>query len=178
MDAFPGMRPRHILIAFGFGMLSTLVASWASLGMMLDTMVVMLPATYDGGDLMMILMAVIVAPFVEELAKPMGLYFMHAEERPDLELREWAVLGAMAGLGFMVVENFLYAFTFLTYGSGASILLLGLRFMMPLHVIATAISGYGFGLWVKTGKAKYFAGCMLAAMLLHGAFNLAAMVVG
>jgi RsiW-degrading membrane proteinase PrsW (M82 family) len=123
-------------------------------------------------------MAVIVAPFVEELAKPIGLYFIRSEEKPDFKLGDWALLGAMAGLGFAMVENFLYAATVLSYGADVSAMLLGLRFLLPLHMIATAISGYGVGLWAKTGNAKYFAACISVSMLLHGLFNLAASVVG
>jgi len=178
MAMFPRMKPAHVMVAFGFGVLSTLIASWASLGLMLGNSLVMLPMSHDNEDIALILMAVMVAPFVEELAKPIGLYFLHAEDKPDLELKEWAFLGAMAGLGFAIMENFLYAISTLEYGADASFWLLGLRFLLPLHMIATAISGFGFGLWVKTGKAKYFASCMLVAMLLHAAFNLAAVWVG
>ncbi len=175
---FPRVKGRHILMAFGFGAISTLVASWASLGLMLDAFPVLLPVTMDDGSALGILMAVIVAPFIEELAKPIGLYLMNHEEKPDFQLNEWALLGAMAGLGFAVVENFLYAASALSYGTEASIWLLGLRFLLPLHMVATAISGFGFGLWTKTGKAKYFAGCIFISMLLHGLYNLAASVVG
>lgn len=176
--AFPNIRPVHIVIAFGFGAISTLVASWASLSLMINTYPVLLPMTFQPDDMVMVLMAVIVAPFVEELAKPIGLYFMHAEEKPDLELGEWAFLGAMAGLGFAVVENFLYASSVMVYGFDTSVWLLVLRFLLPLHMVASSIAGFGFGLWVKTGKGKYFAGCIFTSMLLHGLYNLAATVVG
>ncbi|MFO7618604.1 MAG: PrsW family glutamic-type intramembrane protease [Thermoplasmata archaeon] len=176
--AFPRLKTVHIVMAFGLGALSTLVASWASLGLMLDASPVLLPFTLDDGSALTLLMAVIVAPFIEELAKPIGLYLLHAEEKPDFELKEWAFLGAMAGLGFAVVENFLYAAMMLSYGTEVSIWLLGLRFLLPLHMVATAIAGFGFGLWAKTGKGKYFAGCLFISMLLHGLYNLAATVVG
>jgi RsiW-degrading membrane proteinase PrsW (M82 family) len=166
------------MLGFGVGALSTLIASWASLGLMLDAVPVLLPFTLDNATVVMVLMAVIVAPFVEELAKPIGLYLMNSEEKMEINLRDWAVLGACAGFGFAVVENFLYAASVYGYGSGVSAWLLVLRFLMPLHVVATAISGFGFGLWAKTGKAKYFAGCIFVSMLLHGLFNLAATVVG
>ena len=178
MVFLPGVKAKHVLIAFGFGALSTLVASWASLALMLRTYPVILPTSIPDTSIVMLLMAVIVAPFIEELAKPIGLYFMRAEEKPELELKEWAFLGAMAGLGFAIVENILYASSMLVYGTEPAIWLLGLRFLLPLHMIATAISGFGVGLWVKTGKTKYFAGCIFVSMLLHGAFNLAASLVG
>ena len=178
MAAYPNLKTRHLLMAFGFGAISTLVASWVSLGMMLGTFPVTLPTSLQEASAVSLLMAVIVAPFVEEMAKPIGLYFLQAEEKPALELKEWALLGAMAGFGFAVVENFLYAATVLSSGTEVSLWLLGLRFLLPLHVIATAISGFGFGLWAKTRNAKYFAACIFVSMLLHASFNLAASLVG
>ncbi|MBA3044745.1 MAG: PrsW family intramembrane metalloprotease [Candidatus Thermoplasmatota archaeon] len=176
--AFPNIKPIHVIIAFGFGALSTLVASWASLALMLNTFPVLMPLPFQNDDLVAVLMAVIVAPFAEELAKPIGLYFMHSEEKPKLELNEWAFLGAMAGLGFAIVENILYASSAMAYGGDAALMLTALRFLLPLHMVATAISGFGFGLWTKTGKSKYFVACIFVSMLLHGAYNLAATMVG
>ncbi len=172
------LKPRHVLIAFGFGAISTLIASWASLALLLNIATVTVPFSISEPTVVGILLAVIVAPFIEELAKPIGLYFIGSEEKPDIALRDWALLGAMAGLGFAVVENFLYATSVLAYGTDVSLWLLGLRFLLPLHMIATAISGFGFGLWLKTHNAKYFVGCIAVSMLLHGLFNLAATVVG
>ncbi|MDO9537430.1 MAG: PrsW family glutamic-type intramembrane protease [Thermoplasmata archaeon] len=178
MVAFPSLKPRHVLIAFGFGALSTLLASWGEIGLAFNAFPLLMPNSMDESTWAMILLAVVIAPFVEELAKPLGLYFIHSEEKADLELKEWAFLGAMAGLGFAVVENLMYAFGVIDFGTETSIWLLGLRFLLPLHMIASAISGYGIGLWVKTGKAKYFVACIAVSMLLHGAFNLAATLVG
>ena len=174
----PNLNSKHIAIALGFGALSTLIASWGELGLMVDTTPLLLPFLNEDPTPMAILMAVLIAPFVEELAKPLGLYFIAAEERPNLTLKEWAFLGAMAGLGFAIVENALYAGTISGSGTEAAGLLLLLRFLLPLHMIASAISGWGFGLWVKTRNAKYFIICLLVAMILHGLFNLAATVVG
>ena len=178
MKSFPNLDYRHLFIALGFGAISTLVAVWGELGLMSDTAPLALPFTDTDSTPIAILTAVLIAPFVEELAKPLGLYFLHYEERPNLELKEWALLGAFAGLGFAIIENFLYAGSVGGAGAEASVLLMLLRFMLPLHIMASAISGYGFGLWTKTKNAKYFIYCLFAAMLLHGLFNLAATLVG
>ena len=178
MKSLPNLDYRHIAIALGFGALSTLLAAWGEMGLMSDTMPLTLPFTAEDSTPMMILMAVLIAPFVEELAKPLGLYFLQAEEKPNLTLKEWAFLGAMAGLGFAIVENFLYAGNVSSAGAETSGMLMLLRFMLPLHMMASAISGYGFGLWAKTKNAKYFIYCLLAAMILHGLYNLAATMVG
>lgn len=176
--AMPNIKARHVAVALGFGALSTLLASWGELGLLYNAYPALLPFNFEQPSALMVLMAVVIAPFVEELAKPIGLYFLQAEEKPQLELKEWAFLGAMAGLGFAIVENFMYAYSVSAYGADASLWLLGLRFLLPLHVAATAISAFGLGLWSKTRNPKYFAACIAASMLLHGLYNLAATVVG
>jgi len=178
MKSLQNLDYRYLAIALGFGAFSTLIASWGELGLMADTAPLLLPFAADDSAPLVILMAVLVAPFVEELAKPIGLYFLQAEEKPCFTLQQWAFLGAMAGLGFAIVENFLYAGTLGAGGSEAAAQLMLLRFMLPLHMMASAISGYGFGLWMKTKDARYFIYCLFGAMLLHGLFNLAATVVG
>jgi len=177
MRSLPNLNYKHMAVALGFGAIATLIASWGEMGLMMDTVPLVIPITEDPTP-SMILMAVLIAPFVEEMAKPIGLYLLQAEERPNLELREWAFLGAMGGLGFAIIENFMYAGSVGSAGTGAAAMLMLLRFMLPLHMIASAITGWGFGLWAKTGNARYFVYCILTAMILHGLFNLAATLVG
>ncbi len=178
MKSLPNLNSKYIAIALGFGALSTLLASWGEMGLMADTLPILMPFTSGDSTPVAILMAVLIAPFVEELAKPIGLYLINAEEKPNLELKEWAFLGAMAGLGFAIVENILYGSMVVEFGVETAGWLIFLRFLLPLHMIASAISGFGFGLWVKTKNAKYFIICLLIAMILHGLFNLAATMVG
>ncbi len=168
------MRTGYIFAAFGLGVLSALIAGWGELGLTLNT----LPYLLTEPTAAMLFLAVFVAPLVEELAKPLGLYLIHGEERPNLTVQQWTVLGAVAGFGFMVIENIMYAASTGFVDAEAGWLLLGLRFMLPLHIIASALAGFGFGLWAKTSNAKYFFVCIWGAMLLHALFNLAAMVVG
>ena len=178
MKSLPNLNSKYILIAFGFGALSTMLAMWGEFGLMADTVPLFMPFASEDPTSLAILMAVLIAPFVEELAKPIGLYFINAEEKPNFELKEWAFLGAMAGLGFAIVENILYGSTVAGFGMDTAGWLIFLRFLLPLHMIASAISGFGFGLWVKTKNAKYFVISLLIAMVLHGLFNLAATVIG
>jgi RsiW-degrading membrane proteinase PrsW (M82 family) len=178
MRAFPNIRPRHVAIALVFGGLSTLIASWGELGLMLDAFPMISPVTLRQPTALIIILVSVIAPFVEELAKPLGLYFIQGEEKPNFQVKEWALLGALAGLGFAIIENFMYAATLLPFGTEPALNLLFLRFLMPLHMIASCIAGWGFGMWMKTRNAKYFAVCLFVAMLLHGLFNLAATIVG
>ncbi|MCK5024159.1 MAG: PrsW family intramembrane metalloprotease [Thermoplasmata archaeon] len=178
MKSLPNLNHKYIAIALGFGALSTLLATWGEMGLMSDTLPILMPFTPRDSTPITILMAVLIAPFVEELAKPLGLYLINAEEKPNFTLKEWAFLGAMTGLGFAIVENILYGSTVADSGMETAGWLIFLRFLLPLHMIASAISGFGFGLWVKTKNAKYFIICLLIAMVLHGLFNLAATVIG
>lgn len=178
MESLPNLGYKHLAVAIGFGAVSALVASWAELGLVLNSFPPQLLPGTGGQTPVMILTAVLIAPFVEELAKPLGLYILQAEERPELTLKEWAFLGAMAGLGFAIIENFMYAGSVGAAGTDAAAMLMLLRFLLPLHMMASSITGFGFGLWAKTRNAKYFIYCLFAAMLLHGLFNLAASFVG
>ena len=178
MKSLPNLNYRYLAIALGFGAISTLLAGWGEMGLIMDAEPLAIPLVDADSTPAMILVAVLIAPFVEELAKPLGLYFLQYEEKPDLTLKEWTLLGALAGLGFAIIENFLYAGNVASGGMEASASLMLLRFMLPLHMMASAISGYGFGLWVKTKNAYYFIYCLIAAMVLHGLYNLAATLVG
>ncbi|MCK5038467.1 MAG: PrsW family intramembrane metalloprotease [Thermoplasmata archaeon] len=164
----------YLAIAFGLGAVAGFIAIWGEMGMMLNNFgIIFLEPTA-----ITVFSAVIVAPLVEELAKPLGIYMIQGDEEPDLSLQNWVVLGAMGGLGFAVLENILYASNVLSFGTDVALGLLLLRFLLPLHMIASAITGLGFGLWVKTRKGIYFVICIFIAMLIHGLFNFAAIFVG
>lgn len=178
MGSFERIRARHVLIAFGLGALSGLIASWGELGLMFSSSPMLGVYLFVEPTAIMILTVVFIAPIVEEMAKPLGVFLIQGEEKPTLALEEWAMLGAIAGFGFAVLENILYALTVSYSGTETSIALLLLRFLLPLHMMASAISCFGFGMWVKTRNGKYFVICLVIAMLLHGAFNLAAILVG
>jgi len=90
------------------------------------------------------------------------------------------ILGTFAGLGFGLMENAVYTFNaFAAAGANAGLLLLLLRMLLclPLHMIATTISCFGFGLWANTGKIKYFIVYILISMLIHGSYNFIASII-
>ncbi len=165
---------RFIMTAFGLGAISGLIAGWGEMGLMFNNMAIM----FLEPTLITVFMAVIIAPLVEEIAKPLGLYIIQGEEEPDLEIQDWIILGAVAGFGFAVLENILYAFNVLSFGPDIAASLLFLRFLLPLHMVASAIAGLGFVLWVKTKKGIYFIICLFVAMLIHALFNFTAIFVG
>ena len=62
-----------------------------------------------------LLTAIVVAPFAEELTKPLALRIKRVDRELD-ELEDGLIYGAVAGLGFSATENLLYGFSFLIRG--------------------------------------------------------------
>jgi RsiW-degrading membrane proteinase PrsW (M82 family) len=176
MNVTEKLRLSYILIGLGLGALSGFIAGLAE-------------TFYTGyavalyflhPSIFVIFVVSVIAPFVEEQIKPLGLYFLKEEEVVSLSVRDWTILGSFAGLGFSLLENGLYAYQVSNYGSGVILALLGLRTLvdLPVHMIATSVTGFGIGLWARTGKVSYFLRFLAVAMLIHGCYNFAATMVG
>jgi len=119
-----------------------------------------------------VLMAVIIAPIVEEMAKSTGV-----PRRRLLELEDGLVYGAAVGLGFAATENLLYLVNALLVGLDAFILTAVLRAVTStvLHASATAIAGYGIALAIfmsVRGRHVSWLPYLGVAILLHALFNL------
>ncbi|MGC8912475.1 MAG: PrsW family intramembrane metalloprotease [Thermoplasmata archaeon] len=120
----------------------------------------------------MIVLACVVAPFVEELAK----LFAVRRAKPEIdELEDGFIYGAAAGLGFAATENLLYELGFALTGNfqdfGFLVLMRSISSTL-LHASASAIAGYGLAsiyLRGEYGKAIFLLG---GAMGLHALFNL------
>jgi protease PrsW len=135
------------------------------------------------------LVAVLVAPFIEELTKALGPFLLMWRRR-----REWSgitdgiVYCGLSAIGFAMVENILYLGGH-GYASGADqygpatgaqmvfalfigrILLFGFA-----HPLFTSMTGVGLGIAARTGDRRIrvlapLAGLLLA-MILHGSWNL------
>jgi len=170
------LRLSHIIIGIGLGALSGLIAGLAEtvyLGYA-TALYFLHPSIF------VVFIVSFLAPFVEEQIKPLGLYFLKEEEGVSLSVGDWAILGSFAGLGFGLLENGLYAYQVSNYGYGVSLALMGLRTLvsLPVHMIATIVSGFGIGLWARTGKVSYFLRFLVVAMLIHGFCNFVATMVG
>jgi RsiW-degrading membrane proteinase PrsW (M82 family) len=121
-------------------------------------------------DPSLILGAIIIAPFVEEFAKALGVLRVR---RSIVQVEDGLVYGASAGLGFAATENLLYGFAALAASGslGTSLLVIGIRSISSalLHGTATAATGYGIAkkaLWNESAIPWY-----LLAVLMHAAFN-------
>lgn len=105
------------------------------------------------------LVAVFVAPLVEETAKGMGLlvlfWILHDEFDNVLE---GMVLGAASGLGFALVENVVYDVGFLQQAGAGGLFLMGsFRSVCNAligHPVYTAMSGAGLGLMRETARGR------------------------
>jgi RsiW-degrading membrane proteinase PrsW (M82 family) len=119
---------------------------------------------------MTFVMAVVVAPFVEEFAKLFGLLRTSGFiDHP----RSGLVFGAAVGLGFAATENMLYEGSALLGGGVVLFLTTALvrSFSSALmHGSATSMSGYGLARSMFGGKSwvPYY----LLAVLMHATFNL------
>ncbi len=124
-------------------------------------------------NLQSFILAVVIAPFAEELTKPMALS-LHKVRREINELEDGIIYGAAAGLGFSATENFLYSLNFLSYGLVMFIILVSIRTIggCLLHASATAFTGYGYGRALLHGErlVKVFP-YFIAAMLAHSFYN-------
>ncbi len=92
------------------------------------------------------LAVVVVAPVVEEFAKPFALRLKSVKPHID-ELEDGLIYGAVAGLGFSATENLFYGADALSINFVTFLVLISLRSVGAslLHASATALTGYGYG---------------------------------
>jgi len=117
--------------------------------------------------------AVVIAPFAEELTKPLALNIKLVRRELD-EIEDGFIYGATAGLGFAATENLLYGSIFIKQGFIIFIILILVRSIggCLLHASATAFTGYGITRSIIQ-KTPYIQAIpyLLLAMFLHGLFN-------
>lgn len=119
-----------------------------------------------------IVMACIIAPFVEEIAK---LSAVTKAKHQISEFEDGFIYGAAAGLGFAATENILYEWKFALSGDFESfaILVLVRSFSSTiLHASASGIAGYGLGCIYLKGRYGTGILMLLVAIGLHALFNL------
>ena len=117
-------------------------------------------------------MAVIVAPFAEELAKPLGLKFASWD---IASIEDGIILGATAGLGFAATENLLYEYSALIEGGWGSFwatAVLRSIAACALHASATALTGRGYARALVHHKTWIsIIPFYLLAVFIHGLYN-------
>lgn len=116
---------------------------------------------------------VIIAPFAEELTKPLALTLKTIKNEIN-ELEDGLIYGAVAGLGFSATENLFYGWSFLDEGVFYFLILIIIRIIGAclIHASATALTGFGYGKIIlqKTSLIRilpYF----ILAIFIHSLYN-------
>ncbi len=162
-------RWKAIAVAFLWGATIAIIAALI-LEIVLDAQI---SVSFQEGTLLQIIAIILIAPFAEELVKPLVLRTKTIRRELD-ELEDGLIYGAVAGLGFSATENLFYGVSFLEEGLVYFLILMSIRSIggCLLHASATAITGYGYGktLLKHTSKLRvipYF----IVAMVMHASYN-------
>jgi RsiW-degrading membrane proteinase PrsW (M82 family) len=128
----------------------------------------------ENPSISMLILACVIAPFVEELTKALGVLRVK-KKKMLIELENGIVYGAAAGLGFAATENLLYeSAAYLTDGVQAFIATAVIRSLSSALLHATASSLVGLGIARSALQGKSWLPYYLGAVALHGGFNFAA----
>ena len=116
----------------------------------------------------------VIAPFAEELTKPLALSLKRVK-RELIEPEDGLIYGAIAGLGFSATENLFYGFdAYLNEGLIFFIILISIRSFSAclLHASATAWTGYGYGkIVMKHSSLIHVLPYFILAIFIHGFYN-------
>ncbi len=136
-----------------------------------------------------IIYGIVLAPVIEELLKQSGMTFV-LEKKPYRVFAAWQFVFAaiVSGLAFGAIENLVYTGTFAAVlGARELARLVSFRWLVcaPLHAVWAAIASLGL---VRVWKKQVRDGCpadlsaafpfFVVAMVLHGAYNAWAMLLG
>jgi len=174
-------RWMHVLSVFLFGAIVSVIAA-----VFLESVAIAVlyssGSIFSGGfwsyepydpTLEIVLLAVVIAPLVEEWTKGWGVITVRHKIR---EPEDGFIYGAAAGLGFAAMENIFYNSTALVDGLDVFLATALTRAVAStlLHASASAVLGYGIARKYlngargqRTGYLPYY----LAAVVLHGLFN-------
>lgn len=187
LDRYEPEPVRYLALAFAWG---AAIATSVSLAVNTGS-----GWLFDRAGLPDWLVAVLVAPFIEELTKALGpLLLLLLRRREFSGITDGIVYCGLSATGFAMVENILYLGGY-AYASGLEqygpataaqnlIALFIARIVLTgfAHPLFTAMSGIGLGIaarasntWVR--RLAPIAG-LLVAMLLHGGWNLMATLTG
>jgi RsiW-degrading membrane proteinase PrsW (M82 family) len=160
----------RLLMMFGYGAFVAVIITLILSSLVLGELMRFERITAVGGE--HFISAVVVAPFVEELAKGLGMVFVIAVLTRE---EDGLVYGAAIGLGFAATENLLYELNALASGGvGAYIATAFLRIISStlLHATATGVTGFGMARAAVAKKPLFTAlPFYLIAVLMHATFN-------
>lgn len=120
-------------------------------------------------------MAVITAPVIEEVLKFLIFMIFFYHHRDFDEPLDGIIYACSIALGFATVENFFYVFSALEYDRVYQVAGLRAFLSIPGHFLFSALWGYAAGVTKFKMRRPVTPGAgLLAAIVLHAAFNLTA----
>ena len=165
---------RLVLVALAWGMFSTLPASLLNDfgSRIVEVNQNALLGKGDFGTPELILVSII-APFVEELLKPIGLLLIIKRLKTPYE---GVLYGVACGMGFAIIENMLYElFILLWYGPDAWTLNAFVRGIgsTVLHAVGPAAIGFAIAYSRQMNKPMkfYLLYAYIFGFIMHGAWN-------
>jgi len=174
-------RWMHVLSVFLFGAIISVIAA-----VFLESVAISVfyasGSIFSGGfwsyepydpTLEIVILAVVIAPLVEEWTKGWGVMTVRNKLR---EPEDGFIYGAAAGLGFAAMENIFYNGSALLDGYEVFLMTAVTRAAAStlLHASASAVLGYGIALKYLNGargRRTSYLPYYLAAVTLHGLFN-------
>jgi RsiW-degrading membrane proteinase PrsW (M82 family) len=118
-----------------------------------------------------ILFFIIVAAFIEELVKSVGIYTVFSRKLSDVTTGNALKFGILSGFGFFAGEKILLLVVIASIAGSAfgSVMGIGLLvFPLILHVTSTTVASLGIR---YLGHREYLASVVLAS-IVHAAYNL------
>ncbi len=166
---------KTVLKAFVWGMLSTIPA------LLVNTAAALILGEGPEASLFVTLaVASVVAPLIEEFSKPWGVPLVRSDVRGPLD---GLILGVTCGVGFALIENISYEFSFVLTGQDAAAvwtlgsLARGLGSIM-VHATGAGMIGYAYGRYRAGGSLPPIGLAYMAAVGMHSAWNGISTVLG
>jgi len=119
-----------IFICFLWGATIAVIASLILEGLLL----IPVSLTFADASIIGLVIAILIAPIVEEFTKPLALGLKTVKRELD-ELEDGLIYGAAAGLGFSATENLFYGAGFLTEGIAFFIVMMAIRSFGAITVV-------------------------------------------
>ncbi len=166
LDLYASRTFRLVVLCFGWGAVGAFGLSY-----LLNTYVGLPLGRALGSSNPYLLLTVAIAPVIEETAKSLSLFYVSRRSEFTYFV-DGAIYGFAAGIGFSIIENFLY----LSQNPGMGIPLALIRSFSTclMHGTASGLVGAAVGRFRfrrRSGQGLGMAGGWLAAILLHAFFN-------
>ncbi len=114
---------------------------------------------------------IIVAAFIEELVKSVGIYTVFSRKMSDATTGNALKFGILSGLGFFAGEKLLLLVVIASISGSAFGSVMGaglLVFPLLLHVTSTTVASLG----IRYSGCRYYFASVILASVVHAAYNL------